>query len=93
MEAPSPFSAFRDTVAGTVHNADMDDETKNALEGMGTRILERIEATETKLLSAFHGWARPIETRMRSLPAIDERLGYMEERISAVERKLLERGI
>jgi hypothetical protein len=35
----------------------MDAETKQALEAMELRILERIEATETKLLRAFLGWA------------------------------------
>jgi hypothetical protein len=31
--------------------------------------------------------------RVKQLPAIDERLGLLEERISAVERKILERRL
>lgn len=70
----------------------MDAETKQALEAMELRILERIEATETKLLRAFLGWGRTTDA-LRALPLIDERLGSMEDRLSEVERKLLERGL
>ena len=85
----------------------MDNETKQgfeamaqAMEAMEARIMKRFDATdekifdvETKLLSAFRDWSRPIETRLRTLPLIDERLGFLEERISALERKNLERGL
>jgi hypothetical protein len=46
----------------------MDADTKQALEALETRIMarfdqsdERIRDVETRLLSAFHGWSRPIE--------------------------------
>jgi hypothetical protein len=45
----------------------MDAETKQAfvamearMEAMQTRLLERIEKTETTLLNAFYGWAKPV---------------------------------
>ena len=50
----------------------MDAETKQALEAMELRILERIEATETKLLRAFFGMGRP------SPPGQREEEGLME---------------
>ena len=78
----------------------MDKDTKQALEttearieGMETRILERLEQTETRLLSAFHGWSTTMELRMKSLPATDQRLSVVEDRLSALERKLLEKGL
>lgn len=78
----------------------MDAETKQALEPMEGRITKRLDQTderifdvETKLLSAFRDWQTPIQTRLRTLPLIDERLGLLEERISVLERKNLERGI
>ncbi|HLZ49233.1 MAG TPA: hypothetical protein VKP61_00645 [Candidatus Acidoferrum sp.] len=71
----------------------MDNEMKEALDAMEMRILDRIEATETRLLSAFHGWSTTMELRTKSLPATDQRLAVVEDRISAVERKLLERGM
>jgi hypothetical protein len=56
---------------------------------MEGRILERIHDSETRLLSAFYGWAKPIESRLRLLSTLDERLGFLEERITALERKNL----
>jgi hypothetical protein len=75
----------------------MDAELKSYLEKMEARLIEateqaraelgeRIEATETKLLSAFYDWARPVDIRLRTLPMIEERLGLLEERISKIER-------
>lgn len=78
----------------------MDNDLKQTLEAMESRIMrrfeqvdERIHDVETKLLTALHGWARPVDIRLKQLPAIDERLGLMEERLSAMERKLIERGL
>ncbi len=44
---------------------------------------ERIHDTETKLLKAFHGWARTMEIRVRSA---DERISIIEERVAELER-------
>jgi chaperonin cofactor prefoldin len=58
--------------------------------GLRTYIEERIEATETKLLSAFHNWAQTFEVRARGTSAavreFDERLGLIEERLAKIER-------
>ena len=55
------------------------------------RIGERVEQTETKLLAAFHGWARSMEIRVRGVGAVamgfDERLALAEDRISELERR------
>lgn len=53
---------------------------------MEQRLVDRIEGVETKLLTAFHDWARPVEIRLRTLPMIEERLGLLEERVSKMER-------
>jgi hypothetical protein len=54
------------------------------------RMEERIETTETKLLSAFHNWAQTFEVRARGTSAavreFDERLGLIEERVARIER-------
>jgi len=69
----------------------MDEDLKKYLEGMETRLREHVshecEGVETKLLSAFHGWARTMEIRVRQLPAFDERLALAEERIAELERR------
>jgi hypothetical protein len=69
----------------------MDQELKQYLEAMESRTNARIEKAETNLLTAFHGWARSMEIRVRSVSTItagfDERLALAEERISELERK------
>jgi hypothetical protein len=73
----------------------MDQELKQYLEAMELRINGhidvRVEKTETSLLTAFHGWARSMEIRVRGVSTMtigyDERLALVEERISELERK------
>ena len=69
----------------------MDDELKEHLAALESRLTERIERTETKLLAAFHGWARSMEIRVRNtavtVSGFDERLSLAEERISELERR------
>jgi hypothetical protein len=69
----------------------MDDELKQYLGAMETRINERIEKTETKLLTVFHRWSRSMEIRVRnnssSVAGFDERLALAEERIGELERR------
>jgi hypothetical protein len=56
-----------------------------------TYIDERIEATETKLLTAFHNWASPSEARQRThaaaLRAIDLEMEALSERVAKLEGK------
>ena len=65
------------------------------MESFETRMLERIERTETRLLTAFHDWASPMEARVSShsaaLRAIDMQ---MESNLKAIKARLdeLERG-
>ena len=55
------------------------------------RLNARIEKTETNLLTAFHGWARAMEIRVRGVSTMstgyDERLALVEERLSELERR------
>jgi hypothetical protein len=69
----------------------LDNETKAALEAMETRLLERLERTETTLLKEFRKWASPIDANLRVSKAyslgFDERLASLEERITNLEEK------
>ncbi len=55
------------------------------------RVNARIEKVETNLLTAFHGWARPMEIRVRSsvtvVDAFAERLTLVEERLRKLEEE------
>ena len=62
----------------------MDQELKQYLEAMESRTNARIEKAETNLLTAFHGWARSMEIRVRSVSTMtagfDERLAADKSR-------------
>ena len=44
------------------------DEMEKEIDGRFEQVYERIEKTETALLSAFGAWSTPIEVRLRTLP-------------------------
>ena len=54
-------------------------------------VLERMEAIETSLLTAFQAWAVPVNSRLRKLEIGDaglgERLASIEDRLMAPERR------
>ena len=60
-------------------------------EALRKHIDQRFEKVETNLPSAFHGWARSMEIRVRNsgsmVTGFDERLALAEERISELERR------
>jgi hypothetical protein len=60
-------------------------------EAMKEDLIARIEKAETNLLSAFYGWARPMEVRIGGISTLvlgfDERLALAEQRISELERR------
>ena len=68
----------------------MDGELKQYLESMEERLNDRIESTETKLLTAFYEWARPQEMRVNTFTQLatgfDSRLALLEGRVSRMER-------
>lgn len=84
----------------------MDNELKQYLEAMEERLntritaavtaseerlIERIRDTETTLLTEFHKWASPIDTRVRGLSsmlrAVDADLEYFQERLKKLENR------
>jgi hypothetical protein len=63
---------------------------------MEQRSLDNLRDMETKLLTAFHGWGRPMEVRVNGMTSVvmgfDERLALVEQRVSELERKRLSGG-
>ncbi len=57
---------------------------------LDSSIAGRLESLETKLLTAFHDWARTYEVRVRGMSSLvvgfDERLSLVEERVARLER-------
>jgi hypothetical protein len=56
-----------------------------------TWIKEQLEQTETRLLTAFHGWASPVDARVRShataLHALDLEMDALTDRLKKLEDK------
>lgn len=69
----------------------MDEDLKQYLTDMERRLREHTEAVETRLLTEFFKWARTADARYRqahlTVGALDERVGLVEDRVSALERE------
>jgi hypothetical protein len=66
-----------------------DPVTKQDLEALETRVLERMERVETTLLKEFRKWAVSFESRFRAneilVSGFSERVGSLEERVTDLE--------
>jgi hypothetical protein len=62
-------------------------EMHGSMDHLRDELVEKMRDMQTEVLRAFHDWARPVEIRLRTLPNIEERLGILEERVSAIERR------
>jgi hypothetical protein len=69
--------------------------TKADLEQMKIELLERMERTETNLLTAFRQWSARFETRVAvhstELSGLDSRFALVEERLAELERRFEKR--
>jgi hypothetical protein len=76
------FSSFESRIEGRLDAR---------LDAFKTDLRAEIEDSETRLLTAFHGWARPMEIRVNSVSTLsagfEERLALAEDRISKLERR------
>lgn len=65
--------------------------TKDDLAALETRLLERVEKTETTLLKEFRKWAISFESRFRAneilVGGFNERTISLEERVSTLEQR------
>jgi hypothetical protein len=62
-------------------------ELRGDMDRLRDQLVEKMRDMQTEVLRAFHDWARPIEIQLRSLPHIEERLGMLEERVTAIEQR------
>ena len=70
----------KDLAAGL---AALEERITTQIQDLRSYMDERTHDVETKLLKAFHGWARTMEIRVRSA---DERISIIEERVAELER-------
>lgn len=66
-------------------------DLKSEIEALEKRLTYLIERVETSLLTEFHKWSRTYEVRVRGTTTVvhgfEERLGFLEERVSDLERR------
>ncbi len=66
-------------------------ENKADLADLKAQFHSELVDMETKLLTAFHQWASPMEARMRThtaaLRAVDAEIEYISDRVKALESK------
>ena len=62
-------------------------EVNGNMSRLREELVEQMRDMQTEVLRAFHGWASPIEIRLRALPDMEERLVLLEERVSGIERR------
>jgi hypothetical protein len=61
-------------------------DLRNDLGTLRDDLIEAMRDMQTEVVRAFHTWARPIEIRLPSFDDMQQRLGLLEERVSAIER-------
>lgn len=68
-------------------------ELKQALAESEQRIVEQLTETirdaQTDVLRAFYNWARPMDAKVRHVDELSQRLGWIEERVTALEKDKL----
>jgi len=88
-ELKTELNARMDHIHGEL-NARMDHihgELNARMDHMHEDLVEKMRDMPTEVLRAFHTWARPAEIRMRKIDEIDQRMGWLEDRVSALERR------
>ncbi len=79
---------FRGEIREEMHG--LRDQLRQEMHELGDRLVEQMRDMQTEVLRAFHDWASPVEIKLRAIPALDQRLGLIEERLSRLERGRLQ---
>jgi len=58
----------------------------DAVQQVTDKLTEAIRDSQTEVLRAFYDWSRPVDTRLRHADELVQRMGWLEERVSNLER-------
>ena len=61
-------------------------EIAEAVRQVTATLTERIRDSQTELLRGFYEWARPVDVRLRHADELVQRMGWLENRVSELER-------
>ena len=66
--------------------AELRREFKQDLAEYSDKVIETIRDAQTEVLRAFQDWTRPVELRLNHADDLSTRLGWIEDRLAALER-------
>jgi hypothetical protein len=58
----------------------------DAVQQLTDKLTEAIRDSQTEVLRAFYDWSRPVDARLRHADELVQRMGWLEERVSKLER-------
>jgi hypothetical protein len=58
-----------------------------AVQQVTDKLTEAIRDSQTEVLRGFYDWARPVDTRLRNADELVQRMGWLENRVSELERE------
>jgi hypothetical protein len=59
----------------------------DAVQQVTDKLTEAIRDSQTEVLRGFYDWARPVDTRLRNADELVQRMGWLENRVSELERE------
>jgi vacuolar-type H+-ATPase subunit E/Vma4 len=66
----------------------VEQQLANLREELVNELTEKIRDAQTEILRGFHNWVRPLEARVRHIDEHAQRLSWVEDRVSEIERRL-----
>jgi len=85
-DAVAPLASKQDLAALRVEFKSDLAETEHRITD---KLTEAIRDSQTEVLRAFYDWARPIGVRLSRVDEVASRLSWIEERLTALERRKL----
>jgi len=64
----------------------VNDKFSRDLAATTEKLTEAIRDSQTELLRGFYEWARPVDVRLRHADELVQRMGWLENRVSELER-------
>ena len=79
------LSRLREELRGEIRASA--DQLREEMSGLRDELIDKMRDIETNLLRAFQDWSAPVAIQLRSIPHIEQRLGLLEERVTAIEHR------
>jgi len=64
-------------------------DVQSDMQQLRDELIEKMREMQTEVLRAFYDWARPVDSRLRTLDELNTRFGLLEGRVTAIEKRNL----